>query len=142
MSENDIEHLMHALDNDSNSSIMNLTSGKIKNEKNNILQKIQLSREKLKEFHKKLKKYRYCQELKDIDYGFYIRWISLKSVGNLKLTNGAFICEIKSINNEIHIVCKNNMNRMMQLKFDEALIFQKLSDQEQVILGVLDYLED
>jgi hypothetical protein len=142
MSENDIAHLMHALDNDSNSSIMNLTSGKIKNEKNNILQKIQLSREKLKEFHKKLKKYRYCPELKDVEYGFYIRWISLKSVGDLKLTKGAFVCEIKSIHDEIHIVCKNGMNRMMQLKFDEALIFQKLSDQEEVILGILDYLVD
>ena len=29
----------------------------------------------------------------------------------------------------------------MQFKFDEAIIFQKLSSQEQVILSVLDYLE-
>jgi|TARA_B100000795_G_scaffold199322_1_gene153168 hypothetical protein len=142
MSENDMSQLIDALDNDSNSSIMNLNSIKIKDQKNNILQKIQLPREKLKEYHKKLKKYRYCPEVGDVQYGFYIRWISLKSVGNLKITNGAFICEIKSINNEIHIVCKNGMNRMMQLKFDEVLIFQKLSEQEQLILGVLDYLED
>lgn len=142
MSEEDISHLLNALENDSNSSIMNLTSGKIKDQKNNILQKIQLPRVKLKEFHKKLKKYRYCSELKDIQFGFYIRWIPLKTFENLKLTNGALICEIKSINKEIHIVCKNNMNRMMQIKFDEVLIFQKLSDQEQVILGILDYLED
>ena len=38
MSEEDISHLLNALENDSNSSIMNLTSGKIKDQKNNILQ--------------------------------------------------------------------------------------------------------
>ena len=29
----------------------------------------------------------------------------------------------------------------MQLKFDECIIFQKLSNQENVILSVLDYLD-
>ena len=44
-------------------------------------------------------------------------------------------------NNQIQIVCKNNRNRMMQVKFDEAAIFQKLSTQERVILSVLDFLD-
>ena len=29
----------------------------------------------------------------------------------------------------------------MQIKFDEVLIFQKLSEQERVILSILDYLD-
>ena len=33
------------------------------------------------------------------------------------------------------------MNRIFQIKFDECYVFQKLTNQEQVILGVLDYLE-
>ena len=36
---------------------------------------------------------------------------------------------------------KNFKNRFFNIKFDEVIIFQKLSSQEQIILKVLDYLE-
>ena len=53
MSNNDeIDYLLNALDNDNNSTIINLTNNKIKQEKNDILQKLQLNRETLKSFHK------------------------------------------------------------------------------------------
>ena len=46
-------NLLHALENETNSSIMNLTSAKIKEHKNNILQKLQLGKSDLKKMHKK-----------------------------------------------------------------------------------------
>ncbi len=141
MDNNQVDDLLDALENDSNSSIINLTSRKIKEHKNNVLQQIQLSREKLKLYHKKLKDYRYCTDLKDIQYGFYIRWIPLKDPENMNLTNGAIICDVKLVNGQLHVLCKNR-GRMMQIKFDEVLIFQKLSDQERVILSILDYLDN
>jgi hypothetical protein len=141
MDHNQVDDLLDALENDSNSSIINLTSGKIKEHKNNVLQQIQLPREKLKSYHKKLKDYRYCTDLKDIQYGFYIRWIPLKDPENMNLTNGAIICDVKLVNGKLHVLCKNR-GRMMQIKFDEVLIFQKLSDQERVILSILDYLDN
>jgi len=141
MDHNQVDDLLDALENDSNSSIINLTSRKIKEHKNNVLQQIQLPREKLKSYHKKLKDYRYCTDLKDIQYGFYIRWIPLKDPENMNLTNGAIICDVKLVNGKLHVLCKNR-GRMMQIKFDEVLIFQKLSDQERVILSILDYLDN
>tara|TARA_B110000037_G_C17085398_1_gene491757 strand:+ start:765 stop:1196 length:432 start_codon:yes stop_codon:yes gene_type:complete len=138
--ENKINNLLHSLENESNASIMNLTSVKIKEHKNNILQRLQLERSKLKEMHKKLKEYRYCTDMSDLQYGFYIRWIPLKDPENLYLTNGGLLCDMKIVNNQIHIVCKNNRNRIIQFKFDETTIFQKISPQEKVILSVLDYL--
>lgn len=141
MDNNQVDDLLDALENDSNSSIINLTSRKIKEHKNNVLQQIQLPREKLKLYHKKLKDYRYCTDLKDIQYGFYIRWIPLKDPENMNLTNGAIICDVKLVNGQLHVLCKNR-GRMMQIKFDEVLIFQKLSDQERVILSILDYLDN
>lgn len=137
----DIDNLLNALENETNSSIMKLNTNKIKQYKNTILQKLQLDRETLKMYHKKLKNYRYCDEIADLQYGYYIRWISLKNPEKIKLTNGAIITDIKIYNEGIQIVCKNNMNRFMQIKFDEVIIFQKLSNQEQVILSVLDYLD-
>ena len=138
--ENKINNLLHSLENESNASIMNLTSVKIKEHKNNILQRLQLERSKLKEMHKKLKEYRYCTDMSDLQYGFYIRWIPLKDPENLYLTSGGLLCDMKIVNNQIHIVCKNNRNRIIQFKFDETIIFQKISPQEKVILSVLDYL--
>ena len=51
MSELDIDNLLNALENETNASIMNLNSAKIKSIKNNILQKLQLGREKLLKYH-------------------------------------------------------------------------------------------
>ena len=55
-------NLLHALENETNSSIMNLTSAKIKEHKNTILQKLQLGKSDLKKMHKKLSEYRYCTD--------------------------------------------------------------------------------
>ncbi|RZD41387.1 MAG: hypothetical protein CXT73_05040 [Methanobacteriota archaeon] len=132
--------LLHALENETNSSIMNLTTAKIKEHKNTILQQLQLEKSKLKTMHNKLTEYRYCTDMSDIQYGYYIRWIPLKDPENLYLTNGGIICDMKIVNNQIQIICKNYRNRFWQFKFDEAVIFQKISPQERVILSVLDYL--
>ena len=137
----DVNNLLHALNNESNTTIINLTSSKIKEHKNNILQKIQLERMVLKSMHKKLAEYRYCTDMSDLQDGYYIRWISLKDPTNMYLTNGGLLCDMKVVNDQVHIICKNNRNRIIQFKFDEAVIFQKISPQEKVILSVLDYLQ-
>lgn len=134
--------LQKALDNENNASIMNLTTKKIKALKNDYLQKLQLSRDKLKDFHKKLQDYRYVDDLTDIQYGRYIRWINLKNPENINLTNGGIIIDIKILSTGIHVVCKNNMNRRFQIKIDENIIFQKLTDQERILISALDYLEN
>jgi hypothetical protein len=137
LDENDFKK---ALENENNESIINLTISEIKSEKNDILQKLQLGKEDLKDNLKKLKEYRYINNINDLNYGCYIRWINLKNIENLKLTNGGFICDIK-INEGIEILCRNNFNKLFQLRFDENLIFQKLTEQEKIILNVINNLK-
>lgn len=141
MSEENIDELLYALGNDTNESIMTLTSSRIKSLKNDMLQRLGLSGKELKDMHKKLKSYRYCSDMSDINYGCYIRWIPLKDPDKIKLTNGGIIIDIDIINDCVQIKIKNNMNRIFQIKFDECYIFQKLTNQENIILGVLNYLE-
>jgi len=141
MTDLDINSLLNALENESNASIMRLNSQKINKMKNDILQQLQLQKDILKLYHKKLKQYRYCDDMSDLQYGYYIRWIPLKNPNNIKLTNGAIITDIMIVNNCIQIQLKNNRNRFFQIKFDECIIFQKLSEQEKVILSVLDHLQ-
>jgi hypothetical protein len=138
----DINKLLHALDNEENENIVNHDYEKISKEKNDILQKLQLSRDVIKSLHQKLKQYRYVDSLESIRFGAYIRWISLKNPNPefIKLTNGGFICNIEILNDDIYITIKNNMNRLFKLKMSENLIFQKLMQQEQVILSAMKYL--
>ena len=136
-----IEKVMKSLENEKNEDIMQLTNAKIKDQKNNILQQLQLDRNALKALHEKLREYRYVDEISDLQFGYYVRWISLKDPDNIKLTNGAHICDIKILNEGVHIVCRNGYNRFMQLNLDENLVFQKLTDQEKIILKTIDYLK-
>lgn len=135
-----LENLLKSLENDGNQSIINLNSSIIMEHKNNILQKLNLERNQLKTFHKKLKKYRYCSDLSDLHYGNFIRWIPLKNPEKIYLTNGAFFSDYVFTKDSVKIVCRNNIGRVFQIKFDEVIIFQKLNDQEEVLLKVLDYL--
>ena len=141
MDKLDLNNLLNALENETNASIINMTTRKIKDIKNNILQRLQLERSQLKEFHKKLKNYRYCSDMADLQYGYYIRWIPLKNPDKLYLTTGGLLVDVDIINNCVQLKVKNNRNRIFQIKFDECEIFQKISPQEHVILGVLDYID-
>jgi hypothetical protein len=139
--EKTVDNLLESLNNIENSSIMNLTTSIIMEHKNNILQKLNLERSILKKFHKKLKKYRYCSDLSDLQFGNYIRWISLKNPNKLFLTNGAFFSDYVYTKNTVKVVCRNNRGFTFQIKFDEVIIFQKLNKQEEILLKVLDYLD-
>ena len=101
-----MDKLLNAFENESNASIVELNSDKIKQHKNTILEELMLTAAEKQKFLKKLRDYRYCTDLKDIQFGFYIRWIPLKDPDNLYLTNGGVICDIKIVNDFLfHLTC-------------------------------------
>lgn len=140
MSELDVEKLLSALENEDNAELLELDMEKIDSEKKNILKKLGLPSSQRAALLKKLMRYRYVDELPGMKYGSYVRWISLRDPENLKLTNGGIVCEMKVGDNGIVIVCKNNFNRFFQLNMTETLIFQKLTEQELVLLSALDFI--
>ena len=144
----DIHKLLHALNNENNEAIVDLDYSKIAKAKNDILQQLNLPRAELMALQTKLKPYRYIDDLADIRFGSYIRWISLKNPSVIKLTNGGIICDIKAsaagahnAADDIIIKCKNRMNNIFQIKISEVILFQKLSEQEQVILSALKLIQ-
>lgn len=136
----DVDLLMKSLEREENDCLMNLDTAKIQQIKNDMLQKLQLPREKLKKMNKALKQYRFIDEIPDIKYGAYVRWINLTN-SELKLTTGGIICDIKIVKDDVMIVCRNTMGRFFQFKLNECLAFQKITDQENVLLSALDYLK-
>jgi len=133
MDENDIEYLEKALINETNEGITKLTYEYIDTQKKDILNNLELSKKFTKELVKKLEDYRFVDELPDFVEGRYLRWIKLTDPKNLKLTTGGILCEIK-IEDSVILVLKNNMNRFFQINLDENIVFQRLSDQEKIIL--------
>ena len=132
--------LSEALDNEANESILNLTSLKILELNLSILKELHLSRETTLDYLKKLKGYRYVDEMNELKYGAFIRWIPITDPNNLQLKYCGIICDIKITDAGIVIVCKNFMHRCYSFRMDNCLIFQKLTNQEQVILSALDHI--
>ena len=137
----DVDKLLTALDNENNERFMTLNKEKIHKIKNDMLQQLQLQSNILKQYHKKLKQYRYVDDLADLKYGSYIRWINLTNPDNLNLTNGGLVIDIYFYQDGVQIKCKNNYNRFFNIKFDECMIFQKMSQQEQILLQIMEALE-
>jgi hypothetical protein len=137
----DVNKLMYALDNESNDSIMNLTTQKILEQNLQILQELHLEKQITLNYLKKLKGYRYIDELNDLKYGGFIKWIPIIDPNYLPLHYCGIICEIKIIDDGVLIKCKNFMHRYYTFKMEECLIFQKLTTQELIILNALDHLD-
>ena len=76
--------------------------------------------------------YRYIDEIRELHLGKHIRWIR-KPISENRLTNGAFVTQVKFLDKGTYIVCKN-AGRMMQYLFDDCLTFQKITAEEWVIL--------
>jgi hypothetical protein len=80
--------------------------------------------------------------MNELKYGAYIRWIPIEDPDNIHLTKGALFCEMKITDNGVFFICKNyGYNcRHFQISMDKNLIFQKLTDQELVLLSALNHL--
>lgn len=125
--------LHHAIDNDNNESIASLTYDIIEKRKMKILKELPntlILKEKLKE-------YRHVDELPEFRLGCFIRWINLSNPA--KLMNGGILLKIDVETNGTILRCKNKY--MFSVRVDDCFIFQKITQQEHVILSVIDYIQ-
>jgi hypothetical protein len=138
----DVNKLLQALEDESNETLMNFTTDKISEMNWSILKELQLSKEDTTELFVKLKGYKYVDEMNELKYGTHVRWIPIDNPANISLKHGAIFCEMKIKDAGVYCVCKNYgfKSRHFQLSFDKNLIFQKLTDQELVLLSALDHL--
>jgi hypothetical protein len=138
----DIQKLLKALDDESNETLMNFTTDKIKEMNLNVLKELHLPRKDTLELMSKLKDYKYVDEMNELKYGAYIRWIPIEDPTNIYLTQGALFCEMKITDNGVFCICKNYgfKSRHFNISMDKNLIFQRLTDQELVLLSALDHL--
>ena len=137
----EIDNLLFALDNETNHSILNLTSGKIEEIKNKIFDEIGINEDLKKDFLIKLKKYIYIDEMPDFRNGSFIRWIPISNPDKIILTKGGSVCDVNICEKGASIVVKNYFGKCMQVCLDKALVFRKLNDEELVLLSAMNYLQ-
>ena len=137
-----VQKLLQALDDESNETLFNFTTGKIREMTLNILKELHLPKKETIDIYNKLKDYKYVDEMNDLKYGTYVRWIPIEDPTNIHLTKGALFCEMKITDDGVFCVCKNFgfPSRHFQIAMDKNLIFQKLTEQEMVLLSALDHL--
>ena len=138
----DIDKLEKALDNNSNESIINFTTDKIREMNWKIIQELKLEKQIALDYLWKLKGYKYVDELTDLKHGAFVRWIPITDPDYLPLNQCGIVCDIKIGDEGVFINCKNFMHRHYNFKMDDVIIFQKLTSQELVILSALDHLKD
>ena len=138
----DVPKLLKALDDETNENLLDFTTKKLREMTLNILKELHLPKNDTLDIFQKLKHYKYVDEMNDLKYGTYIRWIPIEDPNNIYLTKGALFCEMKITDNGIFCVCKNMgfKSRHFQISMDKNLIFQKLTGQELVLLSALDHL--
>lgn len=138
----DVNKLLKALDDTSNETLLNFTTDKIKEMNLQVLKELCLPKQYTLDILRKLNDYKYVDEMNELKYGAYIRWINIETPDNIHLTKGAIFCEMKITDDGVFCICKNYgfNSRHFQISIDKNLIFQKLTDQELVLLSALDHL--
>jgi len=73
--------------------------------------------------------YRWVDRLCDLRSGRLVRWVKQG-----KLTNGGLLMNVKIENTGVLLLCKNNVGRFFTIRWDDTVVFQKLTMEEQVVL--------
>jgi predicted transcriptional regulator len=137
----ELEEIIKAVENDKNSHILNLTTVKNHKIKINILSELSLTKTEIIYYMKKLKTYRYIDQMDELKQGGFIRWIDIREPNNISLSNVAIFCEFKITDSGVSIVYKNFQGKKQyEFKMEEALIFEKLNYQEEILMKIMDKL--
>ena len=139
----DINALLDTLDTQQNDKIIDKNKQQIQNMKNKMLQSIGLDKDKLIHYHKCLKEYMYIDDISELNYGSYLRWIPLdilEKKKEIKLVNGGFLTDIIFADKGILLKIRIFGTRFLNIYFDKCMIFQKLTDNEQILLELIQYV--
>jgi hypothetical protein len=135
----DVESLLAKIENDENHYLENKTLADISKDIFDAIGELNVLDEIANDYCNRLSGYRYVERICDLRNGKMMRWI--KRVSFPSLTNGGILMSIKIEKSGVQLLCRNNANRFFNIKFDDCLVFQKLSMEEQLILMSYEYMD-
>lgn len=117
-----------------------LNQKKIESLKREVLSTLFKEKEIIDDLLIRFKEYRYIDELDEIIIGRFIRYFKFNKEKNIYMSNGGFIVNVLLENNNMNLLCKNTSNKFFKVKWNETIVFQRLSSQEQLLVSILDEL--
>jgi len=141
----DINAILSAMNKTENNTIANLTLKKIAARRHEILSSMNLTPEKMAEFERKLPMYRVIENPYDLKHNQLIRWIPFRSLETRPyITLGGTLFRVRENPEDgIHVVTIRNVKRFVfNIKFELNVVFQRLSQEEMLILRAVEYVDD
>lgn len=83
---------------------------------------------------KKLLGYQYIDQICDIRLGRFVRWIKRGSGGNL--CRGGIVTSIQIEDSGVKLLCQNVKMGFSRLRWEDCVLFQQLSLEEQMIMKI------
>lgn len=139
-----IEELLQSIENVKNDYLENKTLDTVATDIRNELKELNYPMEIQNIIGEKLIGYRLVEEINELHPGKYIRWIRRPKHRHEinTLTNGAIVSSIRFTNNGTTVGCKSGGNRFLQIRFDDCVIFQKMTAEEQLLLMAYEKISD
>jgi len=135
-----IELLDIASNNEANADILSLSNEKIMKDRVDIIDELPIDEEEKVELLRKLQGYRYVDEIHELKNGSFLRWLNMSDLDNITLVQGAFFCEFIFTDYNTCMRMRNIRGRYFEVKMDDIILFQKLTQQEKVLLAALSYI--
>ena len=95
--------------------------------------------ELLEKFCNRLTGYRHVDKICDLLLGRIVVWIKRSDPTQLK--GNSFVVRIDIDNNGVSFLCMSHNNRFYRVKFDDCVVFQKLTTEEQLVLMSGEYVQ-
>ena len=128
----DVDELLDSLESDKNDFLENQTIDSISEHVFNSLKRLRIDPSILSDYCKKLVGYRHVDELHLLHKGKYVRWLRLEDP--TKLMNGGIVVDIKFGDSGANVMIRLTSGKFLQYRFDKCLTYQKLTEEEQLIL--------
>ena len=141
----DINAILSAMNKRENNTIANMTLKKIAARRHEILSSLNVTPEKMEEFERKLHMYRVIEDPHDLKHNQLIRWIPLRSLETRPyVTLGGTLFRVReNVEEKTHIVTIRNIKRFVfNIRFELNVVFQRLSQEELMILRAVEYVCD
>jgi len=133
----DIPGLLKAIDEKNTDYLENKTLEDINRNVFDAINQLKCADDVKEKMIKSLLGYRHVDEIYELHLGKTVKIIKLKDE-NPRLVVAGFVTTIEFLDNGICFICKGFKNRMFRYKFDDCVIFQKLSQSEMLILMAYD----
>jgi hypothetical protein len=139
-----VNMILSAMNRTENNTIANTSKREIDAKRHEILSSLHLTPEKLAEFERKLSMYRVIENPYDLKHCQLIRWIPLRSLeARPYLTLGGTLFKVQENKEDgTHLVTIRNIKRFIfNIRFESNIMFQRLSQEELLILSVVEYIQ-